>query len=111
MISRAELKLGHIGSKTRSLGQILEKQVQTIEGPEIIQALYSTLKCWFHKIMAKIKTGSCQIRTRSNLGHNLMYTLEGTGLAHTSWTYASMFIFIKSKASFMVCTLASTGLI
>ena len=32
--SRPGSQLGHVGSKTRSLGQILEKPVYTLDGPD-----------------------------------------------------------------------------
>ena len=38
IISRSALKVGHVGSKTRSLGQILDKTfVYTLEGTVVIQ--------------------------------------------------------------------------
>ena len=36
-ISRSGSKLGHVGSKTRSLGQILDKTLYTLKGTVVIQ--------------------------------------------------------------------------
>ena len=38
IISRSSSKHDHVGSKTRSLGQILEKTLYTLEGTVVIQS-------------------------------------------------------------------------
>ena len=44
IISMSSLKLGHVGSKTRSLGQILEKPVYSLKGTVLIQSSWSFVR-------------------------------------------------------------------
>ena len=63
IISRSSLKLGHVGSETRSLGQILEK-------PCVHSKRHSCdpkfMKVWqivnHHHILVKFETGSCWVK-------------------------------------------------
>ena len=50
IISRSDLKLGHIGSKTRSLGQVLEKPC--------VQSRGHSLDLKFMKLRQKVKGSS-----------------------------------------------------
>ena len=71
MKSRTSLKMGHVGSKTKSVGQMLEKSVVRSRGHifnEIIMKLCQNF-C-LHKISDEYKNGSCWVEnsvTRSNL--------------------------------------------
>ena len=66
IMSRSDLKLGLVGSKTRSLGQILEKPYVNSRG-----------HIFDHKFMKLCQNVKCQISS-------LVYTLEGTVLIHRS---------------------------
>ena len=62
-MSRSSLKLGHVGSKTRSLGQILEKpsvhlRVHSFDSK--LTKLYQNVKD--HNIYVKFETGSCWVK-------------------------------------------------
>ena len=57
IMSRSSLKLGHVGSKTRSLGQILEILVYNFDSK--ITKLYQNVND--HNIKVKCKTGLCWV--------------------------------------------------
>jgi len=59
MKSRPSLKLGHVGSKTRSLGQILEKLVFTPEVTILVVSSWNLVRMYF----------SMDSRPSSKLGH------------------------------------------
>ena len=62
-MSRSSLKLGHVGSKTRSLGQILEKPCVHSRGhsfdPKFMKVC---LIVSHHNILVKFETGSCGVQ-------------------------------------------------
>ena len=61
--SWTSLKMGHVGSKTRSLGQILEKPCVTSRGhifSPIIMKLYQNV-C-LNKILDEYENGSCRVK-------------------------------------------------
>ena len=65
IISRSGLKLSHVGSKIRSLGQILEKTCVHSRGHSFdskFTKLYQNVND--HNIYVKFKTGSCWVKTR-----------------------------------------------
>ena len=66
IISRSNSKLGHVGSKTRSLGQILINIVHTQKGTVLIQ------------------TGSNTRSVGQILEKNIVYILEGKVLIQNS---------------------------
>ena len=70
--SRKGLKLGHVGSKTRSLGQILGKKnlEYTLEAVVLIQSPGNCQNVYLHEIYAWFECWSCGIKNRS-LGHIL----------------------------------------
>ena len=63
---QAGMKLGHVGTKTRSLGQILEKPCEHIINPTLF--IQSYLKK--HKIYSST---TCQNQNCVMLGQNLLY--------------------------------------
>ena len=89
IISRSSSKLGHIGSKTRSLGQIIEKNlVYTLEGTVVIQSSGNFLRMLI-LIMSRAgsKLGHVRSTTRllgQILEKKLVYTLECTVLFQMS---------------------------
>ena len=63
IMSRSSLKLGHVGSKTRSLGQILEKPCVHSRGHSFdlkFTKLYQNVND--HNIQVESETGSCWIK-------------------------------------------------
>ena len=59
-MSRSDLKMGHVGSKTRSLGQILEKPCVHSRGQTFdskFMKLYQNANNY--NIKVKFQTGSC----------------------------------------------------
>ena len=63
LISRPSLKLGHVGSKTRSLGQILEKPcVHSREHSFDSKFMKLNQNANDHNIEVKFETGSCWIK-------------------------------------------------
>ena len=65
-MSRPSSKLGHVGSKTRSLGQILEKPCVHSRGHRFdskFMKLYENAND--HNIKVTFETGSCGSKTRS----------------------------------------------
>ena len=73
--SQTSLKLGHVGSKTRSLGQILEKPCVCSRGHIFSQILMKLSKnVCLDKISDKFEIGLCGVKkqvTRSNLRKTL----------------------------------------
>ena len=62
IISRSSSKLGHVGSKTRSLGQILEKRCLHFRGHSFDSKLTKlNLNVNDHNVMVKFETGSCWV--------------------------------------------------
>ena len=63
IISRSSSKLGHVGSETRSLGQILEKPCVHSRGHSFDLKF---MKAWQilnrHNILVKFETGSCGVK-------------------------------------------------
>ena len=63
IISRSSLKLDHVGSKTRSVGQILEKPCVHSRGNSFdskFMKLYQNSND--HNIQVKFETGSCWVK-------------------------------------------------
>ena len=63
IISRSYSKLGHVGSKTRSLGQILEKHCVHSRGHSFdskFMKLYQN--AGDHNIKVNLETGSCWVK-------------------------------------------------
>ena len=63
IMSRSSSKLGHVGSKTRSLGQILEKPCEHSRRHSFdskFTKLNQTVND--HNILVKFKTGSCWVK-------------------------------------------------
>ena len=76
--SRPGLKLGYVGSKTRSLGQLLEKPCEL--SPRHSFDPVSMKLCQnvcHHLILTILETGSCRLKTRSvgQIIEKLVYTL------------------------------------
>ena len=85
--SRSRLKLGHVGSKTRSLGHILDKPSVHSSGHSLKQK--SKKICQnvnSHKSKSGSKLGHVGSKTRSGVQviKNLVYTREGTVLTKSS---------------------------
>ncbi len=102
MKSRSSLNLGHVGSKSRSLGQILEKSCVHsrghIFGPIILKLCQDVC---LDSLTDPIESGSCWVKnqvTRSNLRKNIVYTLGATSLIQSSWKLVSMIVLIKSRS-------------
>ena len=95
---RSGSKLGHVGSKTRSLGQILDKhRGHSLEqkSMKLCQNVNS------HKAKSSLKLGHVGSKTRS-LGQiinkkPLVYAWEGTVLIRSSWNFVRTLILIKSR--------------
>ena len=80
MKSRTILKMGHVGSKTRSLGQISEKPCVRFRGyifsPIIMKLrMFVLMKSW-----TNLKMGHVGSKTRSpgQILENLVFALEAT---------------------------------
>ena len=74
-MSRSSSKLGHVGSKTRSLGQILEKPSVHSEGTVLIQSSRNCIRMLLIIISrSSLKPGHVWSKTRS-LGQILEKTL------------------------------------
>ena len=74
IISRSNLKLGHVGSKTRSPGQILEKPCVHTRGHRFdhkFMKLYQNVNC--HMSRSDLKLGHVGSKTRSNLRKTLLH--------------------------------------
>ena len=72
IISRSRSKLGHVGSETRSLGQIIEKRCVHSRGHSFDSKFMKLYQNAIDRsIRVKFETGSC-------------YTLEGTNLIISS---------------------------
>ena len=66
IISRSSLKLGNVGSKTRSLGQILEKPCVHIKRHSFDPMIMKLCKIFYHhNIKVRFETGSWWSKTRS----------------------------------------------
>ena len=62
-ISRSSSKLGHVGSKTRSLGQILEKPCVHSRGHSFDHKFMKVCQnVNHHNILVKFKTGSYWVK-------------------------------------------------
>ena len=75
IMSRSSLKLGHVGSKTRSLGQIIEKPCVHSRGHSLdpnFMTLYQNYSA--HKSKSSSKLGHVGSKTRS-LGQIMKKTL------------------------------------
>ena len=65
-MSKSDLKLGHVGSKTRSLGQILEKPCAHSRGPVLIQRSRNFVRMLFIIVSrSSLKLGHGGSKTRS----------------------------------------------
>ena len=65
-MSRSNSKLGHVGSKTRSLGQILEKPYVHSRGQRLDHKFMKLCQNVNHyNVQVKIETGSCCVKTWS----------------------------------------------
>ena len=63
IMSRLSSKLGHVGSKTRSLGQILEKHRVHFRGHSFNSKFMKlNQNANDHNILIKFETGSCWIQ-------------------------------------------------
>ena len=101
IIPKSNLKLGHVGSKTRSLGQTLDKPCVHSRGHRLEQKsmkLCQTVK--FHKSKSSSKLSHVGSKTWSlgQMMKNLMYTREDRVLFKDSFYFARMLIFIKSRS-------------
>ena len=64
-MSRSALKLGHVGSKTRSLGQILEQPYVHSRGHRFDHKFMKLCQnVNHHNVKVKFETGSCWVKTR-----------------------------------------------
>ena len=62
-MSRSVLKVGHVGSKTRSLGQILEKPCVHSRGPRFDHKFMKICQNVNHcNVYVKFETGSCWVK-------------------------------------------------
>ena len=63
MIIRTDLKVGHVGSETRSLGQILEKSC-LLSSRHTFDSICLKLcqNVCYHETMDKFETGSYQVK-------------------------------------------------
>ena len=96
--------MGHVSSKTRSLGQILEKPYVRSSG-HIFSPIIMKLGQYvcLGEISDKCENGSCQVKnnvTRSNLGKNLVHAPEATFSVRLSLNLVRMFVLIKSQTNF-----------
>ena len=65
IISRSSLKLGHVGSKTRSQGQILENFVYPLEGTVLIQSSRNFIRMLMIMMSrSSLKLGHVGLKTR-----------------------------------------------
>ena len=76
------LKISHVGSKTRSLGQILDKHCVRSRGHifSLINIKFGQYVC-HDEISEEFVNGLCRVKnevTRSNLKKDLEYTPEAT---------------------------------
>ena len=63
IISRSTLKLGHVGSKPRSLGQILEKPCVHSRGHSFDSKFMKLCQMVnHHHIQVRFETGSCWVK-------------------------------------------------
>ena len=88
-----------VGSKTRSLDQILEKSFYTLEVTFSVQLswnlvrMFGMMKSW-KWVMLGQKLGH-QVKSYKNL----VYSQEATFSVWLSWNLVGMFVFIKSRTS------------
>ena len=62
-ISRSSLKLGHVGSKTRSLGQTLEKPCVHSRGHRFDHKFIKLCQnVNHHNVKVRFETGSCWVK-------------------------------------------------
>ena len=79
--------MGHVGTKTRSVGQIIKNPCENSRGhsfgPNIIKFAQND---HLDNISVMFKNGSCQVKTRSvgQIIVNLLNTLEATVLVQSS---------------------------
>ena len=88
-----------LGSKTRSLGQILVKHCVHSGGHSFDPVF---VRNFLYRIRGRFEIGSCQLSssvTRSNPRKNVMNTVKGTVLVQSSWNVVRLFIFIGSRPS------------
>ena len=85
--SRSSSKLGHVGSKTRSLSDILKNLVYTLEGTVLSQDSLSFVRMLII-ILSRSNLKLCQAgsktRSQGQIIENLMYTLKGTVFIQSS---------------------------
>ena len=63
MKSRPELKVGQVGSKTRSLGQFLDKPYVHSNGHRFDPVYMKLcLNVYLNKVSARIKNGLCRVK-------------------------------------------------
>ena len=86
MRSRLNLKVGLIGLKSRSRGQILENHVYILEGTVLIQCLRMNLcqNVCHHEKRTNLKVGHVGSKTRSlgQISKQHVYRLEGIVLTN-----------------------------
>ena len=99
--SQTSLKLGHLGRKTRSQGQILEKPCLHSIG-HILSPILMALgqKVCLDQISDIMGHVGSKTRSLSLMFVNLVYTLETTFLARYSIIMARVFPFMKSLTTF-----------
>ena len=94
--------MGHVGSKTRSQGQIFEKACARSRG-HIFSPIIMNLgqNVCLDKISLEFRMGYVGLKTRSlgQILENLVYALEATFSDRLSWNLVRMFVFIKSRMS------------
>ena len=74
---RTNLKVCHVGSKTRSLGQILKNRVHSGRHFDPICMKLCQIVC-HHEIWDKFETGSCRVKNRSSdqILENRFFTIK-----------------------------------
>ena len=102
-ISRLSSNMGHVESKTRSVGQIIEKHCEHSRGhrfgPIIIKLAQND---YFNNISVTFEYGSCRVKnkvSRSNHRKTLLNTLEATVLVHSTSNLLRMIILTISQSS------------
>ena len=101
--SQTILKMGHVGSKISSLGQILKKNLlYALEATFLVRLWWNLFRMFvFMKSRSVSNMGHFGLKTRS-LGQilkNLVYAPEARFSVWLSWNFVRMFVLMKSQTS------------
>ena len=101
MISRSSSKPGHVGSKTRSHGQISGKSYHS--SGHIFQAIIMTcskcLSLWFFGQVWNWVSWGQKLGHQAKPAENFVNTLAVTFLKQSSWILLKMFVLMISRSS------------